>query len=169
MFSLAQYRLRPILNFNHHYFQTGHRPFLSLRSKSTSSSVHSVHSVYKTRKPRTATRSFESTRADRSPRLLIKPLISIPTAMPPSRTTNAAQAAILDTISITFLGTASAQPSSTRNHSSLALSLGGRGDIWLFDCGEATQQRIQKSNLKMGKIRKIFITHTHGLFLFTHI
>jgi ribonuclease Z len=66
----------------------------------------------------------------------------------------------LSALNITFLGTASAQPSSTRNHSSLALRLSS--DIWLFDCGEATQHQIQKSNVKMGKIEKIFITHTHG-------
>ncbi|THH05407.1 hypothetical protein EW145_g4809 [Phellinidium pouzarii] len=86
--------------------------------------------------------------------------------MPPSRTSAAAQSANFSTISVTFLGTASAQPSSTRNHSSLALCFGGRGDTWLFDCGEATQQRVQKSDVKMGKIRKIFITHTHGDHIF---
>jgi hypothetical protein len=74
-------------------------------------------------------------------------------AMPPVRST-------ITSMNITFLGTASAQPSSTRNHSSLALRLGG--DVWLFDCGEATQHQIQKSGVKMGKIEKIFITHTHG-------
>jgi ribonuclease Z len=63
-------------------------------------------------------------------------------------------------LNITFLGTASAQPSSTRNHSALILRYGG--DVWLFDCGEATQHQIQKSQIKMGKISKIFITHTHG-------
>ncbi|CDO69919.1 hypothetical protein BN946_scf184568.g5 [Trametes cinnabarina] len=63
-------------------------------------------------------------------------------------------------VNITILGSASAQPSSTRNHSSLALRLDG--DVWLFDCGEATQHQIQKSSVKMGKIQKIFITHTHG-------
>lgn len=68
----------------------------------------------------------------------------------------------LQTISVTFLGTASAQPSSSRNHSALAVTLGGRGDVWLFDCGEATQHQVQKSDVKMGRISKIFITHTHG-------
>lgn len=67
---------------------------------------------------------------------------------------------LLSTLEITFLGTASAQPSSTRNHSALAMRLGG--NLWLFDCGEATQHQLQKSTLKMGKIEKIFITHTHG-------
>jgi len=67
---------------------------------------------------------------------------------------------VLSSLNITFLGTASAQPSSTRNHSALALRLGA--DVWLFDCGEATQHQVQKSGVKMGKINKIFITHTHG-------
>lgn len=87
--------------------------------------------------------------------------------MPPTRTNSSASSAkqnnsALSAISLTFLGTASAQPSSTRNHSSLAVHFGGRTGLWLFDCGEATQQRLQRSTLKMGKIQKIFITHTHG-------
>ncbi|KAJ7929938.1 beta-lactamase-like protein [Mycena leptocephala] len=75
----------------------------------------------------------------------------------PSRTTP------LD-VQLTFLGTASAQPSSTRIHSSLALRLGA--DVWLFDCGEGTQQRLQQSIVRMGRIEKIFITHTHGDHIF---
>lgn len=69
----------------------------------------------------------------------------------------------MSNINITFLGTASAQPSRTRNHSALALRLDG--DVWLFDCGEGTQNQIQKSSVKMGKISKVFITHTHGTSL----
>ncbi|KAF8524601.1 Metallo-hydrolase/oxidoreductase [Hysterangium stoloniferum] len=72
---------------------------------------------------------------------------------------------MLSSFNITFLGTASAQPSSTRNHSALALRLGS--DVWLFDCGESTQKQIQASKgIKMGKINKIFITHTHGDHIF---
>ncbi|KAG6854870.1 hypothetical protein C0991_012060 [Blastosporella zonata] len=71
---------------------------------------------------------------------------------------------LFSSVNITFLGTASAQPSSTRNHSALALHLGG--DVWLFDCGEATQHQLQKSIVKMGRIEKIFITHTHGDHIF---
>ncbi|KAJ7682634.1 beta-lactamase-like protein [Mycena polygramma] len=67
-------------------------------------------------------------------------------------------------VELTFLGTASAQPSSTRIHSSLALRRGA--DVWLFDCGEGTQQRLQQSVVRMGKIDKIFITHTHGDHIF---
>lgn len=70
----------------------------------------------------------------------------------------------IGSIELIFLGTASAQPSSTRNHSSLAVRLAG--DVWLFDCGEATQHQLQKSTLRMGKIKKIFITHMHGDHIF---
>ncbi|KAJ8463650.1 hypothetical protein ONZ51_g10127 [Trametes cubensis] len=70
----------------------------------------------------------------------------------------------LTSVNITILGSASAQPSSTRNHSALALRLDG--DVWLFDCGEATQHQIQKSSVKVGKVQKIFITHTHGDHIF---
>ncbi|TFY67635.1 hypothetical protein EVJ58_g1473 [Rhodofomes roseus] len=72
---------------------------------------------------------------------------------------------ILSSVNVTVFGTASATPSSSRNHSALALRL--NGDTWLFDCGEATQHRIQKSSVRLGKnIKKIFITHTHGDHIF---
>ncbi|RHY23227.1 hypothetical protein DYB25_007233 [Aphanomyces astaci] len=82
---------------------------------------------------------------------------------------------------ITFLGTASAQPSPTRNHSSLAFRPDG-GDVWLFDCGEATQHQLinlmadytalaipapgnvapAHSAPRLAKISRIFLTHLHG-------
>jgi ribonuclease Z len=71
-----------------------------------------------------------------------------------------ATADTIGTINVTFLGTASAHPTRTRNHSSLALRLAA--DVWLFDCGEATQHQIQKTGVKMGNIKRIFVSHTHG-------
>lgn len=72
---------------------------------------------------------------------------------------------IINTLSITFLGTTSAKPTSTRNHSSLVLRF--EDDVWLFDCGEATQHQIRKwGAVKIETINKIFITHTHGDHIF---
>ncbi|ETV96195.1 hypothetical protein H310_10389 [Aphanomyces invadans] len=82
---------------------------------------------------------------------------------------------------ITFLGTASAQPSPTRNHSSLAFRPDAN-DVWLFDCGEATQHQLinlmadyadlaipargnttqANSAPRLAKISRIFLTHLHG-------
>src|SRR5699024_12553476 len=64
---------------------------------------------------------------------------------------------------IKFLGTGAGVPSKERNVSSLALNLTEEiNHIWLFDCGEATQHQILRTNLKPRKINKIFITHLHG-------
>ncbi|VDC01958.1 unnamed protein product [Peniophora sp. CBMAI 1063] len=81
-----------------------------------------------------------------------------------SRSTSNPSPQALAAVNVTFLGTASAQPSSSRNHSSLALRLDG--DVWLFDCGEATQHQVQRSAVKMGRINKVFVTHTHGDHIF---
>ena len=66
-----------------------------------------------------------------------------------------------------FLGTGSGAPAKRRNVSSIALNLAAeRGEIWLFDCGEATQHTILRTAIRPGKIGKIFITHLHGDHLF---
>ncbi|MDQ0257002.1 ribonuclease Z [Evansella vedderi] len=67
----------------------------------------------------------------------------------------------------TFLGTGSGVPAKHRNVSSLALHLmDKKGAIWLFDCGEGTQQQILHTKIKLRKIEKIFITHLHGDHIF---
>lgn len=66
-----------------------------------------------------------------------------------------------------FLGTGAGMPSKQRNVSSLALMTPQQiNDIWLFDCGEATQHQILQTTIKPRKISKIFITHMHGDHIF---
>lgn len=66
-----------------------------------------------------------------------------------------------------FLGTGAGIPSKERNVSAIALSiLEEVNNIWLFDCGEATQHQILYTPIKPRKINKIFITHLHGDHLF---
>lgn len=68
---------------------------------------------------------------------------------------------------IQFLGTGAGQPSKSRNVSSLALKLLDElNEVWLFDCGEGTQNRILETAIRPRKIRKIFITHLHGDHIF---
>ncbi|MHA6251036.1 ribonuclease Z [Oceanobacillus sp. CAU 1775] len=64
---------------------------------------------------------------------------------------------------LTFLGTGAGVPSKERNVASFALSLlQEENQVWLFDCGEATQHQILYTSIKPRKINKIFITHLHG-------
>lgn len=66
-----------------------------------------------------------------------------------------------------FLGTGAGMPSKTRNVTSIALNLlNENGEMWLFDCGEATQHQILHTAIKPRKITKIFITHLHGDHIF---
>lgn len=68
---------------------------------------------------------------------------------------------------IEFLGTGAGVPARNRNVTSIALKLlAERNEIWLFDCGEGTQQQILRTTIKPRKITKIFITHLHGDHIF---
>lgn len=67
---------------------------------------------------------------------------------------------------LTFLGTSAGVPTRSRNVSCVALRLPQRAEVWLFDCGEATQHQLLRSDVKIGQISRIFITHLHGDHLF---
>jgi len=69
-------------------------------------------------------------------------------------------------VQVTFLGTSSGVPTRARNVSSVALRLSQRSELWLFDCGEATQHQFLRSELKISQLRRIFITHMHGDHVF---
>lgn len=66
-----------------------------------------------------------------------------------------------------FLGTGAGVPAKQRNVTSIALKLlDERNEVWLFDCGEGTQQQILNTTIRPRKIAKIFITHLHGDHIF---
>lgn len=68
---------------------------------------------------------------------------------------------------IQFLGTGAGVPAKNRNVSAIALSLLQElNSVWLFDCGEATQQQILHTTIRPRKINKVFITHLHGDHIF---
>lgn len=70
-------------------------------------------------------------------------------------------------VEITFLGTGAGVPSRSRNVTSIMLKLlDESNEMWMFDCGEATQHQIMKTTLKPRKVTKIFITHLHGDHIF---
>jgi len=63
-------------------------------------------------------------------------------------------------IEIFFLGTGSTVPNIERFHPAVAMRRSG--EIFLFDCGEGCQIRIQQLHLSPHKINHIFISHFHG-------
>ncbi|HEV3468765.1 MAG TPA: ribonuclease Z [Pyrinomonadaceae bacterium] len=63
---------------------------------------------------------------------------------------------------ITFLGTSAGVPTRARNVSAVALRLPQRGESWLFDCGEGTQQQLLRADLNISQLTRLFITHLHG-------
>lgn len=63
-------------------------------------------------------------------------------------------------VRLVFLGTGSAKPVPNRNVS--AVGLFREGELFLFDCGEGTQNQIARSNLRPGALAGIFLTHFHG-------
>ncbi len=65
-----------------------------------------------------------------------------------------------DKIKITFLGTADAIPSASRNHPAFLISY--KAENILVDCGEGTQRQFRKAGINPGKVTKLLITHWHG-------
>jgi len=69
-----------------------------------------------------------------------------------------------DYLKIQFLGTGASVPSKYRGFSSLVLNRDEQ--LILFDCGEATQMRLQQAGIKPFRISAIMISHLHGDHLF---
>ena len=63
---------------------------------------------------------------------------------------------------LTFLGTAAGAPTLRRNVSGVALQFDQRREWWLFDCGEGTQHQVQKTDVSLAALRRVFISHLHG-------
>ncbi|MCY4160043.1 MAG: ribonuclease Z [Bacteroidetes bacterium] len=58
------------------------------------------------------------------------------------------------------LGTSSA--SIVRDRGLSAYVLRDKGSVFLFDCGDGTQFRLLKANIRRSRIKAIFISHLHG-------
>jgi ribonuclease Z len=61
---------------------------------------------------------------------------------------------------LTILGSNGAIPAHDRHPSSQILNY--NGSLFLIDCGEGTQFRLNKFNIKRGRLDHIFISHLHG-------
>ena len=58
------------------------------------------------------------------------------------------------------LGTSSAVPTRTRNHTAVLVRLDGRG--LLVDCGEGTQRQLLQAGLGTSAVSAVALTHAHG-------
>ncbi|MBI9103432.1 MAG: ribonuclease Z [Spirochaetales bacterium] len=63
-------------------------------------------------------------------------------------------------LEVFVLGTGGMMPLPNRHLTSVLIRR--EGELFLFDCGEATQISLRKLNLKWKKISAIFISHTHA-------
>lgn len=61
---------------------------------------------------------------------------------------------------VTILGSNSAIPAFDRHPSSQILNY--NGNLFMIDCGEGTQFRMNKFGVKRGRLDNIFISHLHG-------
>lgn len=66
--------------------------------------------------------------------------------------------------SLYILGTNAAVPSLDRNPSAQALDT--EHEVFLVDCGEATQTRLAEFRVRRSRIQHIFISHLHGDHIF---
>ncbi len=66
----------------------------------------------------------------------------------------------MEKIKITFLGTGSAIPTVSRNHS--CIHIGYKDRNILVDCGEGSQRQMRKAKINLCKLTDILITHWHG-------
>ncbi len=63
-------------------------------------------------------------------------------------------------IQVTFLGTSAATP--TLHRGLPAIAIRRDGEIILLDCGEGAQLQLKRSDMRISRISKIFISHLHG-------
>ena len=65
---------------------------------------------------------------------------------------------------LTILGCHAATPRTLSNPSAQALEVGK--NIFLIDCGEATQVQLRKNKVRFARINQVFISHLHGDHVF---
>lgn len=62
-------------------------------------------------------------------------------------------------LEITFLGTSGSTPTVERGMPAIALKWAGK--VFLWDCGEGTQQQMMKYRVGYGSLKAVFISHLH--------